>query len=115
MKILVTGSDVKAARPKPTEAPPPNHEWAYDPAADTWSLIKTTASVNATLLSEFRDRLYPNRPQSIDVGDKVYVAATKWSGKVIRMEGDLYRVDLGDGKITSAFRQEIERLPDSAI
>ena len=114
MQVLFTGISLKAASPMPTEAAPEGYTWALDPTLDKWSLIKKTAEIDATLLSEFIEKIYPDRPADINVGSKVYVKATKSSGEVIRMKGTLYRVQHGD-VVNSYFKQELLPLPENAV
>lgn len=116
MKVLVTGSDIKAAAPKPVQTPPAGHQWAYDPATDSWYMIKSVASMldRTNLLAEFRHLIYPKPPREIRHGSTVFVKSAQKAGTVIREMENTFRVELagGDEIVNTYWPQELEPLAD---
>ena len=111
MQTLLSGVAIKAAQAKPIDTPPTGMEYAYDPATDSWFLIKRASDMldKTNFLEEFRHKLYRNPPKEITVGSTVYVKGLKCTAKIIRTIGDVYRADI-DGKVISCWAQELEPL-----
>jgi len=109
--------------PKPTTDPGPGMEWILDRKAipPAWvAATKLIGSINArlasaTIMEQFREDLFPDRPKTIEAGTAVYVKPLKVAGRVARItsEGEC-RVEV-KGSVQTFWPLELEPLPTEAV
>jgi hypothetical protein len=99
--------DPEAAR---TSQLPQGMKRVWDAKSKTWVTVNARLA-STTIMEQFRDELFPERPQMIEIGSKVYVKPLKVEGTVARItqEGTL-RVDV-KGATQTFWPLECEPLP----
>jgi hypothetical protein len=111
----VTKMDVQAnVPPKPTDNPGDGFEYVLvnDPPPAHWEkMAKKLGSVD--FVGPFVNTIYPNRPSDIEIGSSVYVKSAKSMGKVLRIRGNTYQVELGQS-IAPFWRIELVPIPNAA-
>jgi len=97
--------------PKPTTPAPQGMQYAWDAKTKTWITVTGTILDSMSILSVFRDDIYPDRPQEIEVGARVYVRPAKAEGRVIRATDEHFRVEV-NGATQPFWAAELETLPE---